>query len=318
MFLLINYLIKLWKRRLAGKEEVAPGAEAASVEAARRPGAASPACPRVAAIKDGPSAAARGPLAMLLHQAAYDLRISLRNPRARFIGFLFPIILLVVFNGVFGDAHTLIDGHRVKLDVFYVSGILAMSIVVNAYAGLVISISSLRETGVLKRRRATPVPAGALIGGQAIATVASTGATAVILLVLAKLAYGVGLSGPAIAAVACTALVGTLAFACIGYAVSGLIGSPEAAQPVVQMTMLPLWFISGVFVPVESLGRGLKDIADVFPVQHLANSLHLASVHSSFAGSVSGTDLIVLAAWGLGAAAFAAWRFSWLPSGASA
>lgn len=49
-----------------------------------------------------------------------------------------------------------------------------------------------------------------------------------------------------------------------------------------------------------------------------ANSLHLASIHSSFGGSLSATDLIVLAAWGVGAAALAAWRFSWLPSGASA
>ncbi len=255
---------------------------------------------------------------MLLHQAIYDLKIAVRNPRARFMGFLFPLILLVVFNGVFGNGHTRIDGQRVTLDVFYVPGILAMSIVVNAYAGLVISISALRETGVLKRRRAAPVPAAVLIGGQAVATVATTALTATILLLVAKLLYGVGLSAPAIAAVACTALIGTLAFACIGYAVSGMIGSPDAAQPVVQMTMLPLWFISGVFIPVASLSRGLKDVADVFPVQHLANSLHLASVHSTFAGSVSGTDLIVLAAWGLGAAAFAAWRFSWLPSGASA
>jgi ABC-2 type transport system permease protein len=139
-----------------------------------------------------------------------------------------------------------------------------------------------------------------------------------ILLIIAKLAYGVGLAAPAILAITCTALVGTLAFACIGYAISGMIGSQEAAQPVVQMTMLPLWFISGVFIPIANLSRGLKDLADVFPVQPLANSLHLASVHSSFGTSISGIDIIVLAVWAAAAASFAAWRFSWLPSGATA
>lgn len=257
-------------------------------------------------------------LKQVLHQAAYDIRISRRNPRARFMGFFFPLLLLVVFAGVFGHGHTRIDGTRVDLKVFYVPGILAMSIVVNAYAGLVISISSLRETGVLKRRRASPVPAAALIGGQAIATVVTTAISSAVLLIVARVGYGVGMSGPAIAAVAFTAVVGTLVFACLGYAVSGLIGSPDAAQPVVQMTMLPLWFISGVFIPVANLSSGLKDVAKVFPVQPLANSLHLASVNSSFGGALSGTDLLVLAAWGIGAAAFAAWRFSWLPSGASA
>jgi ABC-2 type transport system permease protein len=307
MFLLSKYLIRAWRRRQAQR--------AVNAAAAGRP--STPSAPP-AVEQDGPSAASRGPLMLLAHQAKNDLKIAVRNPRARFAGFLFPIILLVVFNGVFGNGHTHVDGVRVKLDVFYVPGILAMSIVVNAYAGLVISISALRESGVLKRRRAAPVPAVILIGGQAIATVATCAMSATILLLISKLLYGFGLSGPAIAAVACTALIGTLTFACIGYAVSGMIGSPDAAQPIVQMTMLPLWFISGVFIPVASLSRGLKDVADVFPVQHLANSLHLASVHSTFAGSVSATDLIVLAAWGLGAAAFAAWRFSWLPSGATA
>jgi hypothetical protein len=51
--------------------------------------------------------------------------------------------------------------------------------------------------------------------------------------VIGKVAYGVGMAP---AAIACTTLVGTLAFACVGYAVSGLIGSPDAAQPIVQAT----------------------------------------------------------------------------------
>jgi ABC-2 type transport system permease protein len=234
------------------------------------------------------------------------------------MGFFFPIVLLVVFTGVFGNGHTIVDHHRVALKVFYVPGILAMSIVVNAYASLVILVSGLREQGVLKRRRATPVPAVVLIGGQALSTVVTTAVTAAILLAIAKLAYGVGFAGPAILAIACTALIGTFAFACIGYAVSGMVGSQDAAQPTVQMTMLPLWFISGVFIPIANLSTGLKDVADVFPVQHLANSLHMASVHTNFGASISGTDIVVLAIWAAAAAGFAAWRFSWLPGGATA
>ncbi|HWF55566.1 MAG TPA: ABC transporter permease [Solirubrobacteraceae bacterium] len=304
MFFLVKYLVRLWRERQAASTAKAPRSER------RTPS------PRFAS--PGRSAAARGPLALLLHQTGFDIRTSLRNPRARFMTFIFPIVFLVVFNGVFGNGHTRIDGARVSLKVFYVPGILAMSIVVTAYAGLVISISSLRETGVLKRRRATPVPPAVLIAGQALATVAVAAVMSVILLVIAKVAYGVGLSAAAVAAVACTALLGTLTFACLGYAVSGLIGSPEAAQPIVQATMLPLWFISGVFIPVTNLSSGLKHVAAVFPVQPLANSLHLASIHSSFSAALSGTDLLVLAAWALGAGAFAAWRFSWLPSAAAA
>jgi ABC-2 type transport system permease protein len=243
---------------------------------------------------------------------------SLRNPRARFFTFFFPILLLVVFSSVFGHGTTTVDGVTVKLSHYYVSGILAASIVVATYANLVIAITGLRETGVLKRRRATPVPPAVLIGGQAIATVAVAAIMGALLLALAKLLYGVGMAPGALLAAAVTGLVGALTMACLGYLVSGLVGSPDAAQPIVQATMLPLWFISGVFIPDVNLGSTLRTIASVFPVEHLAAGLHAASIQSSFAGAISASNLLVLAAWGIGAAALAAWRFSWLPSAATA
>jgi ABC-2 type transport system permease protein len=262
----------------------------------------------------GPSAASRGPVSLLAHQVHYDLRASLRNPRARFFTFFFPLFLLVVFTGVFGHGNTTIDGVHVKLSRFYVPGILAMSIVVASYANLVISIATLRESGVLKRRRATPVAPALLIAGQALATVVIVVVMATLLLVVGKLAYGVGIAPAALAAIACTTFIGTLSFACIGYAVSGLIGSPDAAQPVVQATTLPLWFLSGVFIPTTNLSGTLRTVGELFPVEHLAAALQLASVHTSFASSISVSDLLALAAWGVAAAALAAWRFSWLPS----
>jgi len=309
MFYFSKRLIRMWRAARAARAVPVAAATAA-------PGTATLVVSGRPEI-DSASAASRGPLAMFLHEAVYDLKISMRNPRARFMGIFFPIVLLVVFIGVFGDHHTFIDGHWVSLKVFYTAGILAMAIVVNAYASLVILISGLRENGVLKRRRSTPVPAVVLIGGQALATVVTTAIIAAALLVIAKLLYGVAFAGPAILAIAVTTLIGTLAFACIGYAVSGMIGSQDAAQPTVQMTMLPLWFISGIFIPVAHLIPALKAVGNVFPVQHLANSLHLASVNTTFSASISATDMLVLAAWAVGAAAFCAWRFSWLPAGAS-
>jgi ABC-2 type transport system permease protein len=264
-----------------------------------------------------PSAASRSPLALLVHQVRYDLRASLRTPRARFFTFFFPVVLLVIFTGVFGHGTTTIDGVHVRLSRFYVPGILAMSIVVASYANLVISIASLRESGVLKRRRATPAPPALLIAGQALSTVVIVAIMATILLVIGKVLYGVGMAPGALAAIACTTVLATLTFACIGYAVSGMIGSPDAAQPIVQATTLPLWFLSGVFIPTTNLSSTLRTVGTLFPVEHLAAGLQIASVHTSFS-AISISDLLVLTAWGLAAAAFAAWRFSWLPSTATA
>jgi ABC-2 type transport system permease protein len=328
MYFLLSYLLRKWRERrdriLAISAEVTagvaadaiPGATAAETSPATA-GRAS--APRVVAGEVArPSAAARGQATLLLHQVRYDLLTSLRNPRARFFTFFFPIVLLVVFTGVFGSGHTVVDGVRVDLSRFYVPGILAMSIVVAAYANLVISITSLRETGVLKRRRATPVSPTVLVAGQAIATVVVATVMGTLLLVIAKVAYGVDMSPAGLAAMAITAVVGTLAFACIAYAVSILVGSPDAAQPIVQATMLPLWFISGVFIPTATLSATLRSVGSLFPVEHIAAGMHLASVRSSFSTAISVPDLLALAAWGVAAALFCAWRFSWLPSTAMA
>jgi ABC-2 type transport system permease protein len=280
--------------------------------------AASPGHAALAVVRsksDGrPSPADRGLPALIVHQARFDVRASFRNPRARFFTFAFPILLLVILVGVFGDQQTVVDGVHVKLSRFYVPGILAIAIITSAFAGLVVTIATARETGVLKRRRATPVPALVLVAGQALSVLVTALMMGTILLVIAKLAYNVGISPGGLAAVACTAVVGTLAFACIGYAVSGLIGSLDAAQPIVQATMFPLYFISGVWIPTTNLSSTLRNIADVFPVEHLAAALHQASVKSSFASAIAPKDLLVLAVWALLAAALAARRFSWLPS----
>jgi ABC-2 type transport system permease protein len=265
------------------------------------------------------SAASRGPIVLLAHQTKFELLALLRNPRARFFSFLFPIILLVVFVGVFGhDGHTVIDGHTVPLKVFFTGGILALSVIVSSYAGLLVTVTSSRENGIFKRRRATPAPASLLIAGNVLATLVMAIWISAVLLIIGRLAYGIAMPFMALVSVFITVAVGTVAFSCLGYAISGMISSVDAAQPIAQATLLPLYFISGVWIPTASLSHGLRDVAAVFPVEHLAASIHKATVASSFSTAFSATDLLVLAAWGLAAGVFAATRFSWLPHVATA
>ncbi len=259
-------------------------------------------------------AAGRGIIALIAHQAGFDLRASFRNPRARFFTFLFPVLLLVILAGVFGNGTTTIAGVRVQLSRFYVGGILAMSVITAAYAMLVVSVAGARESGVLKRRRATPVPPAVLIAGQLLATLVTVAIMTTLLLVIARAAYSVSLPVAAVVATIVAAIVGTATFACLGYAVAGLIGSADAAQPIVQATMMPLYFISGIWIPNANLGSGLRHVASFFPVAHLAAALHTASVSTSLSAAVSGRDLLVLAVWAVAAGTFAARRFQWLPA----
>jgi ABC-2 type transport system permease protein len=110
-----------------------------------------------------------------------------------------------------------------------------------------------------------------------------------------------------------TVIVGALAFCCLGFALASVIRNQDSAQPITQATMLPLYFISGVFVAVSVLPHWMVDVADVFPVRHLAAALLTAyNPHTTGAG-FAGTDLLVVALWGVGGLVFALWKFSWVP-----
>ena len=62
--------------------------------------------------------------------------------------------------------------------------------------------------------------------------------------------------------------------------------------------MLPLYFISGVFVSVSVLPHWLVTIAGVFPVRHLAAALLVAYNPHTRGSGFAGADLLVVAAWG--------------------
>ena len=262
------------------------------------------------------TAAARGPLALVLHQARFDLRGFLRNRQARFFTLALPLLFLVIFTGVFGN--DIVGPGNTKASAYYVPGISAMAVIAASFINLVISITVLREEGILKRRRATPVPAWVLIAGRTLMAIAVSATSVVILLLVGRFAYGVHLPAGNIPGFAITAVVGSITFCVLGYAFSTAIANEDAAQPMVQAVMLPLYFISGIFIAPTQLPSWLRNVAKVFPVQHLANGLQHA-FHPAAAGiGIDWSDIGVLALWGAIGLAVAVMRFSWLPKTASA
>ena len=252
---------------------------------------------------------------MTTHQFKYDLRALLRNRQAQFFTFALPILFLVIFASIFGGhAHTIpVAGGRIDTSVAYVPGIMTLGIIAAAFINLVISVTAQRESGVLKRRRATPVPAFVLILGRALTAVVGAFISTVILLVIGWAAFGAHVPARTAPALALTVVVGALSFCCLGYAVASLVRDEDSAQPVTQSIMLPLYFISGVFVAVSTLPRWIVDVAAVFPVRHLAAALLTAYNPHTRGSGLAPADLLVVAAWGAAGLVVALRRFTWLP-----
>ena len=261
------------------------------------------------------TAAAQGRLALVLHQARFDLRGFLRNRQARFFTFVLPLLFLVIFNGVFGGNKT--GPANLPAKLYYVPGIAAMAVIAASFINLVISITVLREGGILKRRRATPVPAWALIAGRTLMAIGVSIASVIVLLLVGRFAYHVHMPAGMIPGFAITVVVGSVTFCVLAYAFSTAITNEDAAQPMVQAVMLPLYFISGIFIPAVTLPTWLQHVAQVFPVYHLADGLHHAFNPGSTGIGIVWSDLAVLAVWAAVGLAVALRRFSWLPKAAT-
>lgn len=262
------------------------------------------------------TAAARGPLFLVLHQARYDLLGILRNRQARFFTLILPLLFLIIFVGVFGD-HVVGPG-RTKASAYYVPGLAALGVIAASFVNLVISITAQRETGILKRRRATPMPAWALIAGRTLTAVTVSVAVVTVLLSFGRFVYHVKVPTSTLPGIALTAVVGSITFCVLGYALSTAIKNEDAAQPMVQAIMLPLYFISGVFVPNIQLPSWLRHVAQVFPVEHLSDGLHKAYAPHVHGAGIVWTDIGVLALWAAVGLTVALARFSWLPQAAGA
>jgi ABC-2 type transport system permease protein len=251
--------------------------------------------------------------ALVLHQLRYDWLSFLRNRQSRFFTLALPVVFLVLFCALFGNGTVHVPGGTIKESTYYVPGLVGFGLIQASFATLVISVTAQRESGVLKRRRSTPEPAWVLIAGRALTAVVTGALIAAILVLIGAVAYGATPPGGKIPAVIVTIAIGAIVFCALGYALATAINSADSAQPVIQMVLLPLYFISGVFVVESDIPHWLKDIANVFPVRHLQQALLKAfNPHTAGAG-FAWNDVLVLAIWGAVGLAIAVRRFGWQP-----
>ncbi len=260
-------------------------------------------------------AGTRRELPLIGHQFHADLRCFCRNTQGVFFTLLMPVLFLVIFASIFRNATVKVPGGAISESVYYVPGIIAYGLIAATFSNLAASVVRNRESGIYKRRRATPLPASAIIASRAAVAVLTAVVMTVLLLVIGWAAYGASIPGRTAPAFALDIIVGAAVFCCLGFAVASLIRNVDAAQPVILGIVLPLCFISGVFIPVSELPSWLAYIGYVFPVHPLAAALLAAyNPHTTGSGLVWGY-LAILAAWGSAGLIIAVRRFRWLPRG---
>jgi ABC-2 type transport system permease protein len=252
-------------------------------------------------------------MSLVIHTTRYGLLAFSRNRRARLMTLVFPLLLLAIFDGVFHGGQTRVNGVEVDYGKFFGPSVIVFTLSMTTLAILLSSVVSQRELGILKRRRATPMPAWAIVVSQSLSCLLMAFATVALLLVVAAVAFGTSPAANGGPTLLLGVVFGAAAFSGLAWALSTFVDSADSAQPLIQLVMFPLFFISGIWVPISELPGWLRAVASFFPVEHAADLVHRSFVGVVPTGPVL-LDVAVLTAWALAGALVANRRFQWYPS----
>jgi ABC-2 type transport system permease protein len=246
---------------------------------------------------------------LFLHQLRGEQRLYWRSHELAFFTFLFPVLIFVLLGSVYGN--DVIKSEHVKGSAYLLAGILGYGIASTAFAGLAIMLVIRREGGILKRLRATPLPASTYLVAVIASTVIVFTVEAAALIVLARVMFGVHLPHEWLSLVLAL-LLGTLSFAALGLALTGYVRSGEGSSAVVNAIYLPMAFLSGSFWSPHAYPRFLEVIAEILPLTYFIRLMRDIVLRGE---TIWGNweSAAVVGAWGLAGLILAVRSFRWEP-----
>ncbi len=249
--------------------------------------------------------------ALALRQVRYENTAFWRNPAAAFFTIVFPLMFLVIFNLVFGDVGTDDQGEPVNTANFFVPGIVAFAVVGACYTNIAMGISFSRDGGLLKRVRGTPLPSWSYLFGRIAHSVLIAILLVVIVTSAGVLFYNVDVPTNTLPAFVVALVVGAATFCTLGLAITSAIPNADASPAIVNASILPLLFISDVFIPLDGAPAWLTTLADIFPVRHFALALHTSFDPLQTGAGFEWLHLLAMAGWLVGGLLVALRFFRW-------
>ena len=230
-------------------------------------------------------------------QTGYQTKMFYRTPIAAFFTIIFPLMLLILFGALFGNEE--IEELGVTLAQYFAPALAVFSAANATYSNIGVGTAFQRDEGILKRAKGTPLPAWIFMGGKVAASTMIAAVSVILMMGVGVLAYGIQIYPRTLPAAIVTFLVGTACFACLGLLVAAVAPSGNAATEITNATLLPLAFLSGLFIPItEESPQWIKTIADIFPLSYFNEAFQAAFLPGTTGAQFDWVALGVMALWG--------------------
>jgi ABC-2 type transport system permease protein len=253
-------------------------------------------------------------IALALRQVRYTNRAFWRNPASAFFTFVFPLMFLVIFTALLGSGRVEVaPGLFIDQARYYVAAMTTFAVISACYTNVAVSVTFQRDAGILKRVRGTPLPGWAYLAGRVIHAILVSLLLVALTSAFGGLFYGAGVpTGSLLARFLLVLVVGSASFCALGLATTSAVPNADAGPPIVNAIILPLLFLSGIFIPIGADAPAwIRFVGSAFPVRHFADAVIAGFYGAPFA--FEWHDVAVVAAWGIAGLLVAVRAFSWEP-----
>jgi len=249
--------------------------------------------------------------AITASQVRYVNKAYWRSPASAFFALAYPLMFLVVFTSIFRNSRVVFDGREVNEATFYVPAMAALAVITVCFNNVAVAVTFQRDSGVLKRVNGTPLPSASFFGARIVHAVLVSALLVIITAAFGRAFYHADIpTGLTLLRVLAMLAVGAASFCALGFAISSVIPSADASLPIVNAIILPLLFLSGVFIPLgNNPAAWMTWIGRIFPVRHFLSGMQAGFLGAPF----NWTDVLVVAAWGLAGLLIAIRFFRWEP-----
>jgi len=250
-------------------------------------------------------------LGLTLSQAGYVNKAFWRNPARAVSTFALPLMFLIIFTSLLGNGRELIGRVWMKEATYYVAAMAAFAVVQACYTNVAAAVSVQRDTGLLKRIDATPLPKACFMASRILHSVLAGVLLVAITVAFGRICYGANVpTGVTLFHFLVMLVLGTASFCALGLALTAVIPNSDSAMPIIQLTILPVLFLSGVFVPFNNTTPSwILWVARILPVRHFAQGMLAGIAGTPF----DWTDVVVVVIWGVAGLLLAVRYFSWEP-----
>jgi ABC-2 type transport system permease protein len=260
-------------------------------------------------------------LALGVDRTLLELKMYSREKEAVFFSFLMPVLLLTLFSVIFSSQFQAAGGGMPAAG-YFLPGMISAGVLLTSFQTMAMSVTSERDDGTLKRLRATPMPPVAYFFGKVGLVAVCSTAQVALLLLLARLVFGVRLPSDADrwAVFAMVFVLGVIGGTVLGVAYSS-VATTRTVGAVVIGPLLLLQFISGVYIAFDQVPQWLQQVASLFPLKWIAQGMRsvfypadLASQEMAGSWETGRTGLVLLA-WAVAGLVVCVLTFKWFKRG---